>query len=100
MHSLQDKLKGQIKDKYTKEKRNKNISDIDKEWNEVKNNYYRDNDFSLYGAFNALTYQQTHSEGRILDENKNAMNRYQSLISGPCGNRIDIAREKCLQLTR
>jgi hypothetical protein len=28
------------------------------------------------------------------------MNRYQSLIAGPCGNRIDIAREKCLQLTR
>ena len=55
---------------------------------------------SLYGAFNAITYQQTHSEGRILDEAKNAMNRYQSLISGPCGNRIDIAREKCLAFTR
>ena len=100
LHSLADKLKGQVKDKYSKEKRAKNISDIDKEWSEVKNNYYRDNDFSLYGAFNAITYQQTHSEGRILDESKNAMNRYQSLIAGPCGNRIDIAREKCLQLTR
>ena len=33
-------------------------------------------------------------------QNKNAMNRYQSLIAGPCGNRIDIAREKCLALTR
>ena len=100
LHSLADKLKGQVKDKYSKEKRAKNISDIDKEWSEVKNNYYRDSDFSLYGAFNAITYQQTHSEGRILDESKNAMNRYQSLISGPCGNRIDIARQKCLQLTR
>ena len=100
LHSLQDKLKGQITDKRTKEKRNKNINDIDKEWNEVKNNYYRDNDFSLYGALNAITYQQTHSEGRILDENKNAMNRYQSLIAGPCGNRIDLARERCLALTR
>ena len=100
LHSLADKLKGQITDKRTKEKRNKTIQDIDKEWSEVKNNFYRDNDFSLYGALNAITYQQTHSEGRILDENKNAMNRYQSLIAGPCGNRIDIAREKCLQLTR
>ena len=25
----------------------------------------------MYGALNAITYQQTHSEGRILDENKN-----------------------------
>ena len=100
LHSLQDKLKGQITDKRTKEKRNKNISDIDKEWSEVKNNFYRDNDHSLYGALNAITYQQTHSEGRILDANKNAMNRYQSLIAGPCGNRIDIARERCLALTR
>ena len=100
LHSLKDKLVGQITDKRTKEKRNKTIQDIDKEWSEVKNNYYRDNDFSLYGALNAITYQQTHSEGRILDENKNAMNRYQSLIAGPCGNRIDIARERCLALTK
>ena len=100
LHSLADKLKGTVKDRKSGESRPKNISDIDKEWSEVKNNFYRDNDFSLYGALNAITYQQTHSEGRILDENKNAMNRYQSLIAGPCGNRIDIAREKCLQLTR
>ena len=39
LHSFQDKLIGQITDKDTKQKRNKEFKDIQKEWTSVKLNF-------------------------------------------------------------
>ena len=39
LHSFQDKLIGQITDKDTKQKRNKEFKDINKEWIDVKRNF-------------------------------------------------------------
>jgi len=99
-HSFADKLTGTTKDKITKEKRAKNIFDVEKEMNQVIDSFRTGNDHTLYGAFNALTFQQTHLERRTKDDTQAARVRFESLLSGKCGMRIDKAREKCLALTR
>lgn len=103
---LQDKLTGKVKDKETKELRAKDFDkDLSKEWNDIKNNFIKEtNNFeiapNLYQMFNALNYQQTHCEQSVKDDIKGARVRLESLVSGKCGNRIDLIKKECLLLTR
>ena len=103
---LQDKLIGKVKDKETKELRAKDFDkDLSKEWNDIKNNFIKEtNNFeiapNLYNMFNALNYQQTHCEQSVKDDIKGARVRLESLVSGKCGNRIDLIKKECLALTR
>ena len=103
---LADKLVGKVKDKETKEYRQKTFEkDLTKEWNDIKNNFYKEtNNFeqspNLYQIFNALNYQQTHCEQSVKDDIKGARVRLESLVSGKCGNRIDLIKKECLALTR
>ena len=103
---LADKLNGKVKDKDTKEYRAKDFDkDLSKEWNDIKNNFYKEtNNFeiapNLYQMFNALNYQQTHCEQSVKDDIKGARVRLESLVSGKCGNRVDLIRRECLQLTK
>tara|TARA_R100000773_G_scaffold14588_1_gene13361 strand:+ start:29 stop:1105 length:1077 start_codon:yes stop_codon:yes gene_type:complete len=103
---LQDKLIGKVKDKETKELRAKDFDkDLNKEWNDIKNNFIKEtNNFeiapNLYNMFNALNYQQTHCEQSVKDDIKGARVRLESLVSGKCGNRIDLIKKECLALTR
>ena len=105
-HMLADKLIGSVVDKETKEKRAKNFDkDLSKEWADIKANFIKETQNfeiapNLYNCFNALTFQQTHCEQRVKDDIKGARVRMESLLNGKCGNRIDIAKSKCLALTR
>ena len=75
---LADKLVGKVKDKETKEYREKTFEkDLTKEWNDIKNNFRKEtNNFeqspNLYQIFNALNYQQTHCEQSVKDDIKGA----------------------------
>tara|TARA_R100001460_G_scaffold34843_1_gene67490 strand:- start:119 stop:583 length:465 start_codon:yes stop_codon:yes gene_type:complete len=103
MHSFEDKLKGQITDKETKQKRNKKFSDIENEFKEIKNFYYREannNEPNLYNAFNAITEYETHIESSRKDVQESARIRFESLIRGRNGERILKARSKALSFTR
>ena len=103
---LQDKLIGSVVDKETKEKRPKDFNkDLSKEWADIRSNFLKETQNfeiapNLYNCFNALTFQQTHCEQRVKDDIKGARVRMESLLNGKCGNRIDIAKNKCLALTR
>ena len=103
---LADKLTGKVKDKETKEYREKTFEkDLNKEWNDIRNNFYKEtNNFetspTIYNMFNALNYQQTHCEQSVKDDVKGARVRLESLVSGKCGNRIDLIKKECLALTR
>ena len=103
---LADKLVGKVKDKETKEYREKTFEkDLTKEWNDIKNNFRKEtNNFeqspNLYQIFNALNYQQTHCEQSVKDDIKGARVRLESLVSGKCGARIDLIKKECLALTR
>ena len=103
---LADKLVGKVKDKETKEYREKTFEkDLTKEWNDIKNNFRKEtNNFetspNLYQIFNALNYQQTHCEQSVKDDIKGARVRLESLVSGKCGARIDLVKKECLALTR
>ena len=103
---LADKLIGSVVDKETKEKRPKDFNkDLSKEWADIRSNFLKETQNfeiapNLYNCFNALTFQQTHCEQRVKDDIKGARVRMESLLNGKCGNRIDIAKNKCLALTR
>ena len=102
LHSFQDKLIGQITDKDTKEKRNKEFKDINKEWIDVKRNFQIEanvNQPNLFNAFNAITEYETHSESSRVDSTESARIRFESLIRGRCADRIQKARRECLRLT-
>ena len=105
LHSFQDKLIGQVTDKDTKEKRNKEFKDIKKEWEAVKINFQNEvrHDTSkkpnLFNAFNAITEYETHSESSRVDSTESARIRFESLIRGRCAERIHKARKQCLKLT-
>ena len=99
LHSFQDKLIGQITDKDTKEKRNKEFKDINKEWIAVKNNFRVEGESNLFNAFNAITEYETHSESSRVDSTESARIRFESLIRGRCAERIQKARRECLRLT-
>ena len=102
---LADKLIGKVKDKETKEYRAKDFDkDLNKEWQDIKTNFYKEtNNFeiapNLYQMFNALNHQQTHKEQSVKDDIKGARVRLESLVSGKCGNRVDLIRKECLKLT-
>ena len=102
---LADKLTGKVKDKETKEQRAKDFDkDLTKEWNDIKTNFIKETkNFeiapNLYHVFNALNYQQTHCEQSVKDDIKGARVRLESLVSGKCGNRIDLVKKECLKLT-
>lgn len=99
LHSFQDKLIGQITDKDTKQKRNKEFKDINKEWIAVKNNFRVEGESNLFNAFNAITEFETHSESSRVDSTESARIRFESLIRGRCADRIQKARRECLRLT-
>ncbi len=99
LHSFQDKLIGQITDKDTKQKRNKEFKDINKEWIAVKNNFRVEGESNLFNAFNAITEYETHSESSRVDSTESARIRFESLIRGRCAERIQKARKECLRLT-
>tara|TARA_R100000278_G_scaffold61531_3_gene49978 strand:- start:203 stop:691 length:489 start_codon:yes stop_codon:yes gene_type:complete len=99
LHSFQDKLIGQITDKDTKQKRNKEFKDINKEWIAVKNNFYNEGGSNLFNAFNSITEYETHSESSRVDSTESARIRFESLIRGRCADRIQKARKECLRLT-
>jgi hypothetical protein len=99
LHSFQDKLIGQITDKDTKEKRNKEFKDIQKEWTSVKLNFKVEGESNLFNAFNAITEYETHSESSRVDSTESARIRFESLIRGRCADRIQKARKECLRLT-
>ena len=102
LHSFQDKLIGQITDKDTKQKRNKEFKDINKEWIDVKRNFQIEangNQPNLFNAFNAITEFETHSESSRKDSTESARIRFESLIRGRCAERIQKARKECLRLT-
>jgi len=102
LHSFQDKLIGQITDKDTKQKRNKEFRDINKEWKDVKRNFQieaNNKQPSLFNAFNAITEFETHSESSRKDSTESARIRFESLIRGRCAERIQKARKECLRLT-
>ena len=99
LHSFQDKLIGQITDKDTKQKRNKEFKDINKEWIAVKNNFRVEGESNLFNAFNAITEYETHSESSRVDTTESARIRFESLIRGRCAERIQKARKECLRLT-
>ena len=99
LHSFQDKLIGQITDKDTKQKRNKEFKDINKEWIAVKNNFKVEGESNLFNAFNAITEYETHSESSRVDSTESARIRFESLIRGRCAERIQKARRECLRLT-
>ena len=102
LHSFQDKLIGQITDKDTKQKRNKEFKDINKEWKQVKQNFKIEangNKPNLFNAFNAITEYETHSESSRVDSTESARIRFESLIRGRCAERIQKARKECLRLT-
>ena len=102
LHSFQDKLIGQITDKDTKQKRNKEFKDINKEWIDVKRNFQIEsngNQPNLFNAFNAITEYETHSESSRVDSTESARIRFESLIRGRCAERIQKARRECLRLT-
>jgi len=99
LHSFQDKLIGQITDKDTKQKRNKEFKDINKEWIAVKNNFKVEGESNLFNAFNAITEYETHSESSRVDSTESARIRFESLIRGRCAERIQKARKECLRLT-
>ena len=103
LHSFEDKLKGQITDKETKQKRNKKFSDIENEFKEINNFYLREannKEPNLYNAFNAITEYETHVESSRKDETESARIRFESLIRGRNGERILKARQKALLFTR
>ena len=102
LHSFQDKLIGQITDKDTKEKRNKEFKDIDKEWKQVSKNFQIEangNQPNLFNAFNAITEYETHSESSRVDDVTSARIRFESLIRGRCHDRIQKARKECNRLS-
>ena len=102
MHSFEDKLKGQITDKQTKEKRDKKFSDIEDEFLKIKEFYKIEsgsNQPNLYNAFNAITQYETHEESSRVDQTESARIRFESLIRGRCAERIQKARKECLRLT-
>jgi len=103
LHSFQDKLIGQITDKDTKQKRDKEFKDINKEWIDVKRNFQIEANNSphpnLFNAFNAITEFETHSESSRKDSTESARIRFESLIRGRCAERIQKARKECLRLT-
>ena len=99
LHSFQDKLIGQITDKDTKQKRNKEFKDIQKEWTSVKLNFRNEGESNLFNAFNAITEYETHSESSRVDSTESARIRFESLIRGRCADRIQKARRECLRLT-
>ena len=102
LYSFQDKLIGQITDKDTKQKRNKEFKDINKEWIDVKRNFQIEangNQPNLFNAFNAITEFETHSESSRKDSTESARIRFESLIRGRCAERIQKARKECLRLT-
>ena len=103
LHSFEDKLRGQITDKETKEKRNKKFSDIENEFLKIKEFYNIEsgsNEPNLYNAFNAITQYETHEESSRIDKTESARIRFESLIRGRNGERILKARQKALSLTR
>jgi len=102
LHSFQDKLIGQITDKDTKQKRNKEFKDINKEWIDVKRNFQIEangNQPNLFNAFNAITEYETHSESSRVDSTESARIRFESLIRGRCAERIQRARRECNRLS-
>ena len=102
LHSFQDKLIGQITDKDTKQKRNKEFKDINKEWIDVKRNFKIEangNQPNLFNAFNAITEYETHSESSRVDSTESARIRFESLIRGRCHDRIQRARKECNRLS-
>ena len=103
LYSFEDKLRGQITDKETKQKRNKKFSDIENEFKEIKNFYYKEannNEPNLYNAFNAITEYETHVESNRKDKTESARIRFQNLIRGKNAERILKARSKALSFTR
>nr|BAR38723.1 phage/plasmid-like protein TIGR03299 (TIGR03299) [uncultured Mediterranean phage uvMED] len=103
LHSFEDKLRGQIIDKETKQKRNKKFSDIENEFKEIKNFYYKEannNEPNLYNAFNAITEYETHVESNRKDKTESARIRFENLIRGKNAERILKARSKALSFTR
>ncbi len=103
LHSFQDKLNGQITDKETKLKRNKEFKDINKEWIDIKRNFEIEANGkqpNVFNAFNAITEYETHSESSRVDSTESARIRFESLMRGRCQERILKARKESLRLSR
>lgn len=103
LHSFQDKLTGQITDKETKLKRNKEFKDINKEWIDIKRNFEIEANGkqpNVFNAFNAITEYETHSESSRVDSTESARIRFESLMKGRCQERILKARKESLRLSR
>ena len=101
-----DKLAEPIRDKVTKEKRQRLLSDL-KEINTIRSHYTGRTGIgmdvdgtrgSLYGVYNAITQFHTHDAGRQKDLGARARARLEGLHGGVLAERNARALEACLAL--
>lgn len=101
-----DKLAEPIKDKITKKKRQRVLSDLS-EINTIRSHYSGRTGIgmdvdgtrgSLYGIYNAITQFHTHDAGRAKDAQARAASRLKALHGGVASERNARALEACLAL--
>lgn len=104
--TFQDKLAKPIRDKDSKEMRDRALNDLP-EYSLIREHCYGSSGLGMdmagvqgtvYGLFNGITQCMTHDGGKSKDNTERNRARLESLWGGAASKRIEAAREACLAL--
>jgi len=104
--TFEDKLAKPIRDKDSKEMRDRKLNDLP-EYGLIREHCYGSSGLGMdmagvqgtvYGLFNGITQCMTHDGGRSKNNLERNRARLESLWGGPASKRIEKAREACLAL--
>lgn len=104
--TFNDKLVRPIRDKQSKEMRQRHLNDLP-EYSLIREHCYGSSGFGMdmkgvqgtvYGLFNGITQCLTHDGGHSKDTTERNRARLESLWGGAASKRIEAAREACLAL--
>jgi len=104
--TFQDKLAKPIRDKDSKEMRDRKLNDLP-EYSLIREHCYGSSGLGMdmagvqgtvYGLFNGITQCMTHDGGKSKNNTERNRARLESLWGGAASKRIEAAREACLQL--
>ena len=104
--TFNDKLSKPIRDKDSKEMRDRTLADLP-EYSLIREHCYGSTGFGMdmkgvhgtvYGLFNGITQCMTHDGGKSKDTTERNRARLESLWGGSASKRIETAREACLAL--
>ena len=104
--TFNDKLSKPVRDKDTKEMRDRKLNDLP-EYSLIREHCYGSTGLGMdmkgvhgtvYGLFNGITQCMTHDGGKSKDTTERNRARLESLWGGSASKRIEAAREACLAL--